>query len=252
MLQDAVNIMNCQALDDKWDEDFLASLSLPGRPQVPLISSVSCQDGATLRKVAESFTVTGWIEWMAVRMVVMLMWNGYRSEKGLGVSQARAKSCSKSVAMANYPVDSWMLVGFAAYLSIWFSQYNLHLDVNIAESTILESCSACDASKLSKHVQQMLFQIDRIGRLTSTDFSTLCNLSLQLLKSQLESHPMKLRGKLQTFSGGWRAPPRTPSLVVQLPLRADMFPNFQISQSCLEQLLHFCESEIKSLWLAAG
>lgn len=34
--KDAVNIMNCQALDDKWDED-----------------------GATLRKVAESFTVTG-------------------------------------------------------------------------------------------------------------------------------------------------------------------------------------------------
>jgi hypothetical protein len=32
MLQDAVNIMNCQALDDKWDEDFLASsLSLPGQ-----------------------------------------------------------------------------------------------------------------------------------------------------------------------------------------------------------------------------
>eukprot|EP00435_Cladocopium_sp_Y103_P075506 s111_g58.t3 len=37
---------------------------------------------------------------------------------------------------------------------------------------------------------------------------------------------MKLRGKLQTFSGGWRAPQERPPRLCNCLQRADMFPNF--------------------------
>ena len=123
----------------KWHSTHIAHINVAGCREHHELPSVGWQVGRGFPcLITKSSRPAGhrfhWFPvWVAVRMVVMLMWNGYRSEKGLGVSQARAKYCSKSVAMANYPVDSWMLVGFAAYLSIWFSQYNLHLDVNIAE-----------------------------------------------------------------------------------------------------------------------
>ncbi|CAL1157975.1 unnamed protein product [Cladocopium goreaui] len=58
--KDAVNIMNCQALDDKWDED-----------------------GATLRKVAESFTVCQVCEQAVEEAIIYSKENKISSEDDL-------------------------------------------------------------------------------------------------------------------------------------------------------------------------